>query len=196
MQKSTLHEMPPLTETTNDDIFHDLTQTTDIPPAHSIGNTGIITKNFEISSEHNDARNKHAMKSIEGIVESVPKSYQTRYISQHRNVKEKQIVTEKSEQSEDERATSVKKKDLPKFVPSMDRDKTNTSVSQTSSIFGSSTSHTPGKKCPTCKGLSCRSTAEDVDEATAIVANTDDHNLSGQHWAFYIDEYGTETYFR
>ena len=33
-----------LYETTNDDVFHDLMQTSDIPPAHSIG---IITKNFE-----------------------------------------------------------------------------------------------------------------------------------------------------
>ena len=37
-------------ETTNDDVFHDLTQRADIPLAHSNGNTGIITKNLEISS--------------------------------------------------------------------------------------------------------------------------------------------------
>jgi len=58
-------------ETTNDDVFHDLTQTSDIP-LHSIRNTNIITKNFEISSEHN-----HTMKSIKKILESVPKSYHT-----------------------------------------------------------------------------------------------------------------------
>jgi len=58
-------------EMTNDGVFHDLTQTSDIPsPSHSINNTDIITKNFEISSEHN-----HTMKSIEEILKSVPKSY-------------------------------------------------------------------------------------------------------------------------
>ncbi|KYQ47383.1 hypothetical protein ALC60_13594 [Trachymyrmex zeteki] len=56
-------------ETTNDGVFHDLTQTSDIPSSHSISNAN-ITKNFGISSEHN-----HGMKSIEKIVESVPKSY-------------------------------------------------------------------------------------------------------------------------
>ena len=56
-------------EMTNDGVFHDLTQTSDISP-HSIRNTNIITKNFEISSEHN-----HTMKSIKKILESVPKSY-------------------------------------------------------------------------------------------------------------------------
>ncbi|KAM0726794.1 hypothetical protein ACS0PU_006955 [Formica fusca] len=31
---------------------------------------------------------------------------------------------------------------------------------------------------------------------TAIVANTDDHNRSGEHWvAFFLDEHGTGTYF-
>jgi len=46
-------------ETTNDSVFHDLTQTSDIPlPSHSISNTNIITKNFEISREHN-----HTMKT-------------------------------------------------------------------------------------------------------------------------------------
>ncbi|KYN41686.1 hypothetical protein ALC56_03906 [Trachymyrmex septentrionalis] len=58
-------------ETTNDDVFHDLTQTSDIPsPLHSNSNTDITAKNFEISSEHN-----HMMKSIEEILERVPKSY-------------------------------------------------------------------------------------------------------------------------
>ena len=56
-------------EIMNDDVFHDLTQITDIPPAHSIG---IITKNFEILSEH--SKNNHAIKSIEETEESVPKS--------------------------------------------------------------------------------------------------------------------------
>jgi len=51
-------------------VFHDLTQTFDISPLSlSLSNTDIITKNFEISSEHN-----HTMKSEE-ILESVPKSY-------------------------------------------------------------------------------------------------------------------------
>jgi len=40
------------------------------PPSHSINNTDIITKNFEIISEHN-----RTMKSIEEILESVSKSY-------------------------------------------------------------------------------------------------------------------------
>jgi len=31
-------------ETTNDDVFHDLTQRADISLAHSNGNTGIITE--------------------------------------------------------------------------------------------------------------------------------------------------------
>jgi len=56
--------------TMNDGVFDDLTQTSDIPPSHFINNTDIITKNFEISSEHN-----HTMKSIEEILESVLKSY-------------------------------------------------------------------------------------------------------------------------
>ena len=43
----------------------------DIPTSHSITDAIIITKNyFEISSKHN-----HAMKSIEEIVKTVPKSY-------------------------------------------------------------------------------------------------------------------------
>ncbi|KYN23249.1 hypothetical protein ALC57_04338 [Trachymyrmex cornetzi] len=62
-------------ETTNDEVFYDLKQTSDIPPAHSTSNTDIITKNFENSNEHNHAKNNHAMKSIEKIVKSVPKSY-------------------------------------------------------------------------------------------------------------------------
>ena len=58
-------------ETTSDDVFYDLTRTSDIPPpSHSNSNTDITVKNFEISSEHN-----HMMKSIEEIMESVPKSY-------------------------------------------------------------------------------------------------------------------------
>jgi len=59
-------------EMTNDNVFHDLTQTFDIPPAHSISSTDIITKNFEILNEYNHAKNNHEMKSIEEIVESVP----------------------------------------------------------------------------------------------------------------------------
>jgi len=34
-----------------------------------------VTKNFEISSEHNHTRNNNAIKSIEEIMESVSKSY-------------------------------------------------------------------------------------------------------------------------
>ena len=47
-------------------------QISDIPPpSHSINNTDIITKNFEISSKHN-----HTMKRFtEKILESIPKSY-------------------------------------------------------------------------------------------------------------------------
>jgi len=48
-------------------------QISDVQPAHSISH--IITKNFEISSEHNHAKNNHMMKSIEEMAESVPKSY-------------------------------------------------------------------------------------------------------------------------
>ncbi|KYN27902.1 hypothetical protein ALC57_02693 [Trachymyrmex cornetzi] len=222
-------------ETTSDDVFHDLTQTSDIPPAHSISNTGIITKNFEISSDHNHAKNNHAMKSIEEIVESVPKSYPIRNSSDSsydslpsencsesdvesektnsgnfsikfknqkndifRNIEawRKNIVTEKANQNEDEQATAEEKKDLPKFDSTTDRDKTNTNVSQTSSIFENSTTHVLAKEvnsefthtfplsrsptpkneftgsfkrltssqCPTCGGLSCRPTAEGVDE--------------------------------
>ena len=45
-------------------------QISDIP-SHSISNTDIITKNFEISSKHN-----HTMKRLtEKILESIPKSY-------------------------------------------------------------------------------------------------------------------------
>jgi len=57
---------------TNNGSFHDLTQISNIPSAlHSISNTDIITKNFEISSENN-----HTMKCIEEILESIiSKSY-------------------------------------------------------------------------------------------------------------------------
>ena len=42
------------TEMMNDNVFHDLMQTSDIPPpSHSISNTDIIAKNFESLSEHN-----------------------------------------------------------------------------------------------------------------------------------------------
>ena len=62
-------------EATNDDVFYDLTQTPNISPAQSINNTSYITKNFEISSEHNRVTNNHAMKNIEEIVQSISKSY-------------------------------------------------------------------------------------------------------------------------
>ena len=42
-------------------------------------------------------------------------------------------MTEKSDQNEDEQVTGEEKKDLPKFV-SMDRDKANTNISQTSNF--------------------------------------------------------------
>jgi len=58
----------------------------------------------------------------------------------------KNIITEKTNQSEDKQVTDEEKKDLPKFDSSIGRDKVNTSVSQTSSIFGSSTSHTLAKE--------------------------------------------------
>ena len=57
-------------EMTNNGVFHDLTQISDIPlPSYFISNTD-ITKNFEISSKHN-----HTIKSIEEILESISKSY-------------------------------------------------------------------------------------------------------------------------
>ena len=41
-------------ETMSDDVFYDLTRTSDIPsPSHSNSNADITPKNFEISSEHN-----------------------------------------------------------------------------------------------------------------------------------------------
>ena len=46
------------------------TQTSDTPPSHSISNADIITRNFKISSEYN-----YTTKSIEEILENVPKSY-------------------------------------------------------------------------------------------------------------------------
>ena len=57
----------------------------------------------------------------------------------------KNIVTKKSDQSEGEQATDEEKKDLPKFVPSTDRDKANTSVSQMSN-FENSTTHVLAKE--------------------------------------------------
>ena len=57
----------------------------------------------------------------------------------------KNVVTEKANQSED-KATDEEKKGLPKFDSSTDRNKANTNVSQTSSIFRSSTLHTPAKE--------------------------------------------------
>ncbi|KYN27633.1 hypothetical protein ALC57_02974 [Trachymyrmex cornetzi] len=71
----------------------------------------------------------------------------------------KNIVTEKANQNEDEQAIAEEKKALPKFDSTIDRDKTNTNVSQTSSIFENSTTHVLAKECPTCRGLSCRPTA-------------------------------------
>jgi len=75
-----LHEMPD--NEMNDGIFCDLTQISHIPPSHSINNRYYYEKfrNFEISSEHN-----HTMKSIEEILESVPKSYSRKsyYIHAH-----------------------------------------------------------------------------------------------------------------
>ncbi|KYN14480.1 hypothetical protein ALC57_13316 [Trachymyrmex cornetzi] len=198
-------------ETTSNDVFHDLTQTFDIPPAHSISNTGIITKNFEISSDHNHAKNNHAMKSIEEIVESVPKSYHGIFYEQElarveKNVEEEQFIVDRVIKSKGRGANKqvlVKKKDLPKFDSTTDRDKTNTNVSQTSSIFENSTTHVLAKevnsefthtfpllrsftpkneftgsfkrltssRCPICGGLSCRPTAEGVDEKQIPFSN-------------------------
>ena len=53
-------------EMTNDDIFHNLTQTSDISPPHIPLITQILLR--KISRDH-------TMKSIEEILESVPKSY-------------------------------------------------------------------------------------------------------------------------
>ncbi|KYN24343.1 hypothetical protein ALC57_04052 [Trachymyrmex cornetzi] len=47
----------------------------------------------------------------------------------------KDIVTKKANRNEDEQTTAEEKNDLPKFDSTTDRDKANTSVSQTSSIF-------------------------------------------------------------
>ncbi|KYM81926.1 hypothetical protein ALC53_07618 [Atta colombica] len=102
-------------------------------------------------------------------------------------------MTEKTNQNEDKQATDEEKKDLPKSDSSTGRDKANTSISQTSSIFGSSTSHTLAKECPmgirrSILPIICRGW-------TAIVANKDDHNRPDEHWvAFYIDEHGIGTY--
>ncbi|KYN13605.1 hypothetical protein ALC57_14203 [Trachymyrmex cornetzi] len=84
-----------------------------------------------------------------------------------RNIEAKYIVEKKyrdrkGEPNEDEQATVEENKDLPKFDSTAD--KANTSVSQTTSIFENSTTHVLAKVCPTCGGLSCRPTAEDVDE--------------------------------
>jgi len=55
---------PPLITRQRTMVFFTISQTSNIlPPSHSINNTDIITKNFEISKEHN-----HTMKSIEEIV--------------------------------------------------------------------------------------------------------------------------------
>jgi len=67
-------------ETTNGGVFrkrkHPVARI--LPPSCSISNTDIITKNFEISSEPN-----HTMKSIEEILESVPKSYHAHLLMKH-----------------------------------------------------------------------------------------------------------------
>jgi len=59
-------------------VLYDLTQTSNVLTPHSITSANMITKNFEISSEHN-----HAMKSIEEIVEIVPKSYRKHLLMKH-----------------------------------------------------------------------------------------------------------------
>jgi len=77
MQKTMLYEIPSLITRQRTVAF--FTQTSDIPsPSYSISNTDIITKNFEISSEPN-----HTMKSIEEILESVPKSYHAHLLMKH-----------------------------------------------------------------------------------------------------------------
>ncbi|KYN18435.1 hypothetical protein ALC57_09253 [Trachymyrmex cornetzi] len=71
-----------------------------------------------------------------------------RYNDIFRNIEawRKNIVTEKANQNKDEQATAEEKKDLPKFDSTTDRDKTNTNVSQTSSIFENSTTHVLAKE--------------------------------------------------
>ena len=128
----------------------------------------------------------------------------------------------KKNQSEDKQATDEEKKDSKFDSPT---GKANTSVSQSSSIFESSTSHTPAKKIhfefiqtfslsryPTTRNEftgSFKSITSSVrhtgvypadrlpwTRSTIIVANTDDHNRPGEHGiAFYIDEHGTGMYF-
>ncbi|KYN35125.1 hypothetical protein ALC56_10541 [Trachymyrmex septentrionalis] len=93
-------------------VFHDLTQTFDIPPVYS-------SRDFLIQfKKHNIFRNIEAWKNI---------------------------MPEKSNQSENEQATGEKKKDLPKFDPSTDKDKANTNVSQTPN-FENSITHMPAKE--------------------------------------------------
>ena len=55
-------------------------------------------------------------------------------------------MTEKANQSEDEQTTDEEKKDFSKFDSPTDKDKANTNVLQTSSIFENSTTHTPVKE--------------------------------------------------
>jgi len=70
MQKIILHEMP-LLITRRRTIFFTISRKHPIYRQHILSITLILLqKNFEISSEHNHARNNHAMKSVEQIVEA------------------------------------------------------------------------------------------------------------------------------
>ncbi|KYQ50740.1 Uncharacterized protein F54H12.2, partial [Trachymyrmex zeteki] len=75
----------------------------------------------------------------------------------------KNIATEKTKQNENEQATGEEKKDLLEFDPPTDRDKAITNVSRRLNFENSRTS-APPKERSICEGLSCRPTAEGVDE--------------------------------
>jgi len=75
MQKTILHEMP-LLITRRRTTFFTISRKHPIYRQHILSITLILLqKNFEISSEHNHARNNHAIKSIKEIMENGLKSY-------------------------------------------------------------------------------------------------------------------------
>jgi len=124
----------------------------------------------------------------------------------------KNIVTEQSNQSEDKQAIGEEKQFLPKSAPSMDKDKTNTSVSLN---FENSITHVPTKKINSefaqTFSLSCTPRNEFTEvlnalhqlsvrharvcpadrlpsvwtKSTAIVAKTD-HDRPGQYWVAFL----------
>ncbi|KYQ50693.1 hypothetical protein ALC60_10216 [Trachymyrmex zeteki] len=85
------------------------------------------------------------------------------YVEKHIKTQLTQIATEKTKQSENEQATGEEKKDLPEFATPTDRDKGITSFSRRLNFENSRTPASP-EECSKCGGLSCRPTAESVDE--------------------------------